>query len=106
MNDADITKLAAKLSKSLASKDDLKRVEDKLKALDSQLSGKIDHLNSKVEDKLKALDTKLSSKIDSLNSKTDTILKFIEEVDKTTDNHEKRLKIIETIPAIAHHIHK
>ncbi|MEK7616431.1 MAG: hypothetical protein AAB414_00045 [Patescibacteria group bacterium] len=82
MNDSDINKLAAKLTKSLAIKDDLKELATK-------------------ED-LK----KLERKIDELDGKADTILEFAEAVDETVSGHEKRLKRIEAVPVIAHQIKK
>lgn len=69
MTDKDITKLASKLTESLATKDDIKGVKQDIKSLEN--------------------------KIDYLDSKADTILEFAEAVDETTADHEKRLKRIE-----------
>lgn len=82
MNDEDIAKLASRLSKSLATKEDIKEV-------------KVD---------IQRLENRLGKKIDELNVKADTIMEFASEVDKTTTDHEKRLKRIEAVPIIAHQI--
>lgn len=73
MTDKDITKLASKLTESLATKDDIKGVKQDIKSLENKLENKIDYLDSKA----------------------DTILEFAEAVDETTADHEKRLKRIE-----------
>lgn len=44
--------------------------------------------------------------LDELNAKSDTILEFAEGIDETVADHEKRLKAIELIPAIAQSITK
>lgn len=82
MTDKDITKLASRLTKSLATKEDIKNLE------------------LKVDIHIK----RLEKKIDYLDAKTDTILEFAEAVDETTVDHEKRLKRIEAVPVIAHQI--
>lgn len=84
MNDADITKLAAKLTVSLATKDDIKMLE-----------GKIDSTNSK-----------LGKKIDILDKKIDKVLEYAQAIDETVGKHEKRLRNIERIPIIAHELKK
>lgn len=71
MTDEDINKLVFRLTKSLATKEDIKRLE---------------------------------GKIEELDEKTDIILEFAEAVDETTTDHEKRLRRIESVPAIAHNI--
>ncbi|OGE32904.1 hypothetical protein A3C59_01730 [Candidatus Daviesbacteria bacterium RIFCSPHIGHO2_02_FULL_36_13] len=93
MNDADITKLAAKLTKSLATQDNIKEIKDDLK----ELATKTD-LNM-VKDNIK----RLEKKIDYLDDKTNVILNFAENVN---EDHEKRLKRIERVPVIAHQLKK
>lgn len=83
MNDKDIAKLAAKLTVSLATKDDI-----------NGLKGDINGLKGDIK--------RLEEKIDNLDQKADTILHFAEAVDESTDNHEKRLRAIERVPIIAH----
>ncbi len=82
MTDEDINKLVSKLSKSLATKEDIREV-------------KVD---------IQRLETRLGKKMDELNVKADTIMEFAEAVDETTSDHEKRLKRIEAVPVIAHQI--
>ena len=82
MTDEDVNKLVSKLSKSLATKEDIREV-------------KVD---------IQRLETRLGKKMDELNVKADTIMEFAEAVDETTSDHEKRLKRIEAVPVIAHQI--
>lgn len=84
MTDKDIAKLASKLTLSLATKGDIKKLESKMDDVDARLGGKMDELDKKA----------------------DIILEFAEAVDETTADHEKRLKRIEAIPVIAHQIKK
>lgn len=77
MNDADITKLAAKLTVSLATKEDIQQLEKKLTQM-----------------------------INKLDKKADTILQFAEEVDDVTVDHEQRIKKLESIPVITHQLKK
>lgn len=84
MNDKDIIKLAAKLTESLATKDDIKGVKDDIKRIEQKFDGKFKELNEKA----------------------DTILEFAEHVDETVFEHEKKLKDIERIPVIAHELRK
>lgn len=49
MNDADITKLAAKLTVSLATKEDIKDLKIELKSDIRRLEGKIDDLDQKAD---------------------------------------------------------
>lgn len=86
MNDEDITKLAAKLSISLASKEDLQELKTELKV------------------DIRKLEVKLGSKIDKLDQKINTVLKFAEAVDETTADIDRRVKRIERIPVIAHEL--
>lgn len=74
MNDQDITKLLSKLTKSLATKEDIVDLEMRL------------------GHKINNLEMRLGNKIDDLNDKADTILKFAEAVEEPTIDHEKRLK--------------
>lgn len=85
MNDDDITKLAAKLTASLATKDDIKDIKSDIGDIRSDIKG-------------------LEEKIDDLDQKADTILQFTEAVDETTDDHEERLRNIEHIPVIVHEL--
>lgn len=98
MSDENVVKLISKLTKSLVTKEDLKALATKedLKSLATKEELKV--LASKEDIK------KLKDKIDYLNTKADTILEFAEAVDETTMDHEKRLKRIEKIPAVAHQL--
>lgn len=75
MNDEDINKLAAKLTVSLATKEDLKQLKDDLQ-----------------------------SDIKRLEDKIDTVLQFAEAVDETTTDLSNKVKRIESIPVIAHEL--
>ena len=97
MNDGDIAKLVSKLNKSLVTKDDLRKLED-------GLEGRIDEADSRLGRKIADLGIKLGKKLDELNTKADTIMEFAQAVDETATDHEKRLKRIETVPAILHQI--
>ena len=85
MTDEEINTLATKLAETLATKEDISRLEGKV----NNLEGKVDNLEGKV---------------DELDNKADTILKFVEGVDEISVDQEKRLKRIEAIPTIAHQI--
>lgn len=87
MNDEDIAKLAARLTTSLATKDDIR-----------DLKGDINGLKVDIK--------RLEVKIDKVDQKADTILQFAEAVDEIVDKHEKKLRRIESIPVIAHEIRK
>lgn len=84
MSDEDIAKLAARLTKSLATKEDIKDLKTELKADLKRLDGKIDEVDKNVR----------------------TVLEFAEAVDETTTGLDKRLRAVERIPAIAHQIKK
>lgn len=77
MNDEDITKLAAKLTQSLATKDDISELKNDI----TKLAAQADFLR--------------------LEEKVDEILKHVEGLGDTDDDHEIRLKRIENIPTIA-----
>ena len=110
MTDKDIAKLVTKLNATLASKDDLKDLEVKLRTdLGSKIDGVEASLRTAIEEvniKLKTVANKLSAQIKEVNEKADTILKYADEIEKTTDDHEKRLNRIEVVPVIAHEIDK
>ncbi len=93
MTDEDINKLASRLTKSLATKEDLEpfATKDDLKSFATK-------------DDIKRLERRLERRIDNLDKKADSILEFADAVDETVTNHDKRLKRIESIPVIAHHI--
>lgn len=93
MTDKDITKLASKLTQSLATKEDLK-----------ELATKEDI--KRLEKKIDEVDKRLGNKIDEVDKKASSIMEFASGIDETTTNHEKRLKRIEQIPAVAHQIKK
>lgn len=78
MNDDEVTKLAAKLTVSLATKDDIKDLKTNIK--------------------------RLERKIDDLDQKADTILQFAEAVDETTTEIDQRVRGMESIPVIAHEL--
>lgn len=78
MNDDEIAKLAAQLTVSLATKDDIK------------------DLKTDIE--------KLERKIDNLDQKANTILEFAEAVDETTTSLNQRLRKVESISIIAHEL--
>lgn len=102
MNDEDVAKLVSKLSKSLATKDDIKELATKVDL--NRLESRIDEVDSRLGRKITNLGINLGKKIDELNKKADTIMEFAEAVDETTADHEKRLKRIEAVPVIAHQI--
>lgn len=89
MTDEEINKLASKLTKSLASKEDLESLatKDDIKEVKKDIK-------------------RLEQKIDDVDKKADSILVFAEEVDKVTVDHEERLKGIESVPVVAHHVKK
>ena len=80
MTDEDIAKLASQLTESLATKQDISDVKQDIKRLEERLGAKIDELEGKV----------------------DVILTYADGINESVEDHEKRLKNIETVPAIAH----
>lgn len=50
--------------------------------------------------------TGLKDDVKKLNKKADGILEFLNNVDDDVHDHEKRLKIIERVPVIAHELSK
>lgn len=77
MTDEDITKLASRLTKTLATKEDLNGVEKRL-----------------------------NSKLDALNDKANTILEYADNIEEIVQDHEKRLKRVEAVPVVAHNLNK
>lgn len=108
MTNGDIAKLVSRLSKSLATKEDIKELstKDDLRKLENRLESRIEEVDSRLGRKIVDLGINLGKKIDELNVKADTIMQFADEGDKTTADHEKRLKRIEAVPVIAHQIKK
>lgn len=94
MNDQDIAKLVSKLTKSLVSKKDIDVIQNDIKIVREDLR--------RLDRKIDGVEIRLGDKIDELNIKADTIMKFANEVDKITLDHEKRLKRTESITAITH----
>ena len=79
MTDKDIIKLAAKLTKSLATSDDIREVKEEIRQVKEQMATK---------GELK----KVKEKVDYLNDKTSVILELVENIN---EDHEKRLKRLE-----------
>lgn len=78
MTNKAITKLASKLTKSLATEADITEVKTDIKGVKADIK-------------------RLKSKIDYLDSKAHTILEFAEIVDETVSDHRRRLKRIEAV---------
>ncbi len=101
MTDEDIANLLAKLTKSLATKEDINTVRQDLKEDIDSLKEDVVKVELRLGHKIETLETKLERKIEALNSKADTILEFAEGVDETASDHEKRLRRIETTSVTA-----
>ena len=91
MTDEDINKLAAKLTKSLATKEDLESLVTK---------EDLKYLATKEDIK------RLEKKIDDVDKKASSIFVFAEGVDEVSTDHERRLNELESISTIAHQIKK
>ncbi len=98
MTTQDIDAIIAKLSKTLATKEDITMLDHNIQRLEIELN----RLDSKIEKF--SLYTKFYLK--QIDNNVDTVLSFAEEVDKATTDHEKRLNNIEAIPVIAHELRK
>lgn len=101
MTDLDILKLVSKLGEIFATKEDLKNfaTKDDILAIKEDITSVKDDVIG-----IKAGVRKLETKIDNLDKKFEVLLTYIDGVDETTTDHEKRLKKIESIPNIAQEI--
>lgn len=84
MTDKDITKLAAKLTKSLATQENVSEIKNEI---------------AEVKEKVQEVYRKLDKRIAIVEEKADGILEL---VDNINEDHEKRLKRLEkSVPAAA-----
>lgn len=101
MTDEEVTKIALILSDALATKEDLKDLATKedLRVLATKEDLNVVRLELKgvVKEEVKRLEVK----IDELDKKADVILNYADNISETVDDHEKRLKRIESLPIIA-----
>lgn len=112
MTDKDIARLASRLSRSLVTKEDIKDLVTKKDIEDfvtkEDIKGlvtrdEIERLEAEIKKLASKEDIKrLEGKINQLDKKADSIMEFADEVDKTTSDHEKRLKRIEKGSLTAH----
>lgn len=94
MTDEDITRLASKLTQSLATKDDITGVKNDINEVKDNLR--------EVKNELKNDIRKLENKIDELDDKANIILKFADGVNEKTIEHDKRLKALEVTSLSTH----
>lgn len=94
MTDEEITKIALKLSGALVTKEDIKGLATKEDLRNLATKEDLSKVKEDVE--------MLNLKIDKLDEKADGILNYVYNINETVDDHEKRLKRIESLPIIAH----
>lgn len=98
MSNDDITKILKSLVtkedlENLTTKDDLKNLATKNELKNLATRDEIESLATKEEIK------KIVKALRELNIKADTIMTFADEVNKIVMDHEKKLKVLQAVPA-------
>lgn len=92
MNDQDIARLADKLAKTLATKEDVQLLREDLSGVKEDVQVLREDMNAVKQD------------LSRLEDKIDTVLQFAESIDETVSEHGRILKDITSIPLIAHEL--